>query len=516
MRMSCRCLLFLLGLPMTITGGCGPAAEAPAGLVIANARVIDGRGGPSRQVSVRIEGDRIVGVGELSPGPGDTVLDVEGLVLAPGFIDTHSHHDGGLFDKPAALAVVNQGVTTIVVGQDGGQQHPLAEFFDRLEETPAAINVASYAGHGVLRTMVMGEDYRRHATPDELEQMRRLLRTEMEAGALGLGTGLEYDPGSFSAPEEVLELAKVAASYGGRYISHFRSEDQYFWEALDEIINIGREANLPVQVSHIKLAMSRWWGQADRLVSTLDEARASGVEITADIYPYRAWQTGFRWLVTLFPDRDLDRREGAEYILGEMMPPEGIRLTRYPPDPDLEGMNVAQIAAQRGTDPVTTLIELLRADVEMAAQGADAARSSMMGYAMDEPDIERIMAWQHTNICSDGSLAGAHPRGFGSFTRFLGHYVRERQVVSLEEAIRKITALSAAQVGIVDRGSIEVGQYADLVLFDPETIIDQATTEKPHAISLGIERVWVNGQVVYQDGSITGRRSGSVIRRSPA
>jgi N-acyl-D-amino-acid deacylase len=514
---SCRCRLSpmtvaVVGLSLIVTFACAPSEEPPPGIVITNARVIDGSGDPSRAANVRIEGERIVDVGEFEPAPNDTVLDAGGLVLAPGFIDIHSHHDHGIFEMPDALAVVSQGVTTIVVGQDGGQQHPLAEFFARLEGSPVAVNVASYAGHGALRSMVMGEGYRRKATVEEVERMATLMRTEMKAGALGLGSGLEYDPGSFSETSELVELARVAASYGGSYASHIRSEDQYFWEALNEIIEIGREAGLPVHVSHIKLAMTRWWGQSDRLLSVLDTARASGVDITADIYPYRAWQTDFLWLVTLFPDRDLDRREGAEYILGDMLSPEGILLTLYPPNPSFAGMTVGEIAAARASDPVTTLIELLKADQQMVSEGGEGAGAAMLGYAMDEPDIERIMAWPHTVIGSDGELAGTHPRGFGSFARFLGHYIRERRVVGLEEGVRKMTSLAASQAGITERGLIEAGQFADLVLFDPETVIDRSSTEEPHAVSVGIEKVWVNGLLVYDDGRTTGMRPGMPIR----
>jgi N-acyl-D-amino-acid deacylase len=357
----------------------------------------------------------------------------------------------------------------------------------------------------------MGEDYQRPATPEELAEMMGLLRTEMEAGALGLATGLEYDPGSFSTTEELVELATVAASYGGRYVSHIRSEDQYFWEAIDEIIDIGREAQIPVQVSHIKLAMTRWWGQADRLIAKLDEARASGVDITADIYPYRAWNSGFSWLATLFPDRDLDRRDGAEYILRDMLSPEGILVAIYRPEPAYDGMTIAEIAALRGSDPETTLMELLKADMEM---GGEDSGSQMLGFAMDEPDIESLMAWPHTVICSDGDLAGAHPRGFGAFARFLGHYVRERKVMSLEEGIRRMTSLTARHAGIAGRGSIGVGYYADLVLFDPEKIKDRATPEAPHVPSVGIEKVWVNGQLVFAGGRITSNRPGMPVRRA--
>ncbi len=504
-RTPCAALLLGAGLALA---ACAPGEPAPAGTVIVNARVIDGSGGPSRNVSVRIEDDRIAAVGDFEPSTADTVVDADGLVLAPGFIDVHSHHDSRLFELPEALAAVNQGITTIVAGQDGGHQYPLGEFFAQLEASPAAVNVASYAGFGTFREEVMGEDYQRHATPEEVAAMADLLRTELEAGALGLSSGLEYDPGSFSATEEVIELARVAASHGGTYISHIRSEDRYFWEAIEEIIRIGREAELPVQVTHTKLAMNRWWGQAERLLTRLDEARASGVEITADIYPYRAWSTSFTWFTTVFPDRDLDRRDGAEYILTDLMSPDDVLLPDFLPEPAYNGLTLAEIAEVRGSDAETTLMDLLKADTEMGGE------SLMIGFAMDEPDIEAIMAWPHAVICSDGGLDGTHPRGFGAFTRFLGHYVRERNVVSLEEGIRKMTSLSAEHLRITDRGAIAEGQYADLVLFDPETVNDRSTYEDPQVPSAGIEKVWVNGEVVFDNGETTGNRPGRVIRRS--
>ncbi len=487
---------------------CAWAGGEQPGVVIVNARVIDGSGGPSRSVNVRIVGERITAVGELEPPAGDTVMDAGGLVLAPGFIDAHSHHEIGLLEAPDALAVVSQGVTTVVVGQDGGHPYPLATFFKNLEASPASINVASFAGHGTIRGQVMGDDFRRPATPQELSRIQTMLASELEAGALGLSSGLEYDPGSYSTPAEVVELARVAASQGGRYLSHIRSEDQYFWEAVDEIIDIGREARLPVQVTHIKLAMTRWWGQADRLKSKLDAARASGVDITADIYPYTAWNSDFSWLVTLFPERDLNRREGAEYILEDMLAPEGILLPDFRPEPAYDGLTIAQISEIRGTDPATTLVELLKADAE--AGGG----SPMLGFAMSEPDIEAIMAWPHTVIGSDGELAGPHPRGYGAFTRYLAHYIRERGVLSLEEGIRRISSLSALQAGIADRGLIAPGHFADLVLFDPARIADRASYEDPRQPSVGIARVWVNGVLVLEGGRVTGNRPGAVIRHS--
>ena len=502
-----------LGAPAPLAGiglaftACSPAEPEPTGTVIVNARIIDGSGGPSRFVNVRIAGDRIVAVGDFEPSPEDSLVDADGLVLAPGFIDVHSHHDHELFRLPEALGAVSQGVTTIVVGQDGGQWYPLTVLFGYLETSPVAVNVASYAGHGTLRAEVMGDDYQRVATPEEVTAMADLLRIELETGGLGLSSGLEYDPGSFSTTEEVVELAKVAAAHGGTYISHIRSEDRYFWEAIEEIIRIGREADLPVQVTHIKLAMNRWWGQADRLIAILDEARSSGVEITADIYPYRAWSTSFTWLTTVFPDRDLDRRDGAEYILRDLLSPDDVLLPDFLPEPAYNGLTLAEIAEVRGADVETTLMDLLKADTAMGGE------SPMIGFAMDEPDIEAIMAWPHTVICSDGGLDGSHPRGFGAFTRFLAHYVRDRDVVPLEEGIRKMTSLSAQHLGIAERGTIREGYYADLVLFDPATVIDRSTYDEPHIPSARIEKVWVNGEVVFDGGEATGNRPGRTVRR---
>jgi CubicO group peptidase (beta-lactamase class C family)/imidazolonepropionase-like amidohydrolase len=276
--------------------------------LIRGARVIDGTGARGRVADVRVRGDRVVELGALNAGEGEHVIDASGLVLAPGFIDTHSHAGREIFDQPDALGAVSQGITTIIEGQDGGSIFPLSEFFGRLDAAPTAVNVASYAGHGTIRRRVMGDDFRRHATSAEVERMRALLQAELAAGALGLSTGLEYDPGIYSATEEVVTLARETAAAGGRYISHVRSEDREFWQAIDEIIHIGREAQLPVQISHTKLAMRSEWGRADQLMARFDAARAAGVELTADIYPYTYWQST---LTVLFPQRDFEDREAG-------------------------------------------------------------------------------------------------------------------------------------------------------------------------------------------------------------
>ncbi len=498
------CALALPATPARATGDTEP------GVVIVNARVLDGTGAPARKVRVRLAGDRILEVGGPAPRRGETIVDAAGLTLAPGFIDTHSHGDGQIFDLPDALADTSQGITTIVVGQDGGSPYPLKRFFRRLDRHPAAVNVAAYAGHGTLRDRVLGDDFKRHATPGEIEEMKTILEKEMSAGALGLSSGLEYDPGIYSAPEEVVALAKVAAASGGRYISHIRSEDRYFWKAIDEIIEIGRQAKLPVQVSHTKLAMRNLWGKADRLLARLNRARAAGVDITGDMYPYLYWEST---LTVLFPERDFENRDTAALVLREIAPADGLLLTQFDAEPSYAGKTVAEIARMRHSDTVTTLIDLIRMSEARRLETGDGGES-VIGTSMREPDVERLMAWPQMNFCTDGYLEGPHPRGFGSFPRILGHYVRDRRVIRLEEAVRKASALAAAHMGFPDRGLIKAGQHADLVLFDPATVIDRATPALPHAVSAGISRVWVNGVLVYADGKSTGERPGRVLRRA--
>ena len=479
------------------------AAHAQA-TVITNARVIDGSGAPARAADVRIVDGHIDAIGASVRNPGDRVIDAKGLTLAPGFIDTHSHHDRGLSTRREALAVVSQGVTTIVAGQDGWSQYPLAGLFASLDSLPAAINVASYVGHGMIRARVLGDDYQRVATDAEVARMRALVREEMAAGALGLSTGLEYDPGIFSSRSEVLAIAKDVGAMGGRYISHMRSEDRDFWQALDELLTIGRVARMPVQVSHMKLAMRALWGQGPRLIATLDSARRAGVDVTADIYPWTMWQST---LTVLYPKRNFTDRAETDFILRQVASPEDLVIGDYALDTAYVGKNVGEIARMRGSDPATTLMALI---AESQAARAD---ESVVARGMDERDIATILRWPYANICSDGELDGAHPRGFGSFPRVLGRYVREQHVLSLEEAVRRMTTLAAANVGITGRGRIAPGQAADLVLFDPATVGDRATLAEPHALSTGINTVWVNGEIVYENGRTTGRYPGKVLRR---
>jgi len=485
----------------------------PASTLIVGARVLDGSGSPAQLVSVRIIGDRIADVGNIRQRPGDSVIVGNDLVLAPGFIDTHSHADDEILTHRDALADVSQGVTTIVGGQDGGSNYPLADYFAKLEKTPGAINVASYVGHGTLRSQVMGKDFRRAATAEEVTRMQQLLATEMKSGALGLSTGLEYDPGIYSDPSEVLALARTAAADGGRYISHMRSEDRAFWSALDELITIGRENKMPVQVSHMKLGMRSLWGQADSLTSALNRARASGVDVTADIYPYTAWHSD---LEVLFPKRDFDNRASAAYALSEVVSGDSLWVTKYAPEPSYTGKRLSEISAMRHSDDTTTLMALIKQAQAFEASTHQEDVENIIGVGMSDADVAKLIAWPWSNICSDGELDGPHPRGFGAFTKILRRYVRELHVLTLEEAVRKMTTLAASNVGIDDRGRISVGMYADLVLFDPTTVTDKSTMEQPHAVSIGIRRVWVNGVVVFDGAKATGAFPGRVVRRPVA
>jgi N-acyl-D-amino-acid deacylase len=353
----------------------------------------------------------------------------------------------------------------------------------------------------------MGKDFKRHARPQEVAAMADLVRADMAAGALGLSSGLEYDPGIYSSKEEVRTLAAAAAESGGRYISHVRSEDVHLWEALDEIVEIGRINHMPVQVSHMKAAMVDWWGQARRYIDKLDAARAQGVDVTGDVYPYEYWQSG---LTVLFPKRDFTSRASAEFALTSVTTPQGVLITSFPAEPPLVGQTLAQVAAKRGTDAAQTLMDLIAEDAPKGGEGMIIATS------MDAKDTAALVGWDQANICSDGSLEDLHPRAAGSFTKVLRLYVREQRLLSLEAAVHKMTGAAAAHMGFQDRGVIRPGAHADLVLFDPATVADRSTIEHPDALSVGVSEVWVEGRPVWKDGKVTGARPGKVIRRGDA
>lgn len=477
-------------------------------LLITNALLIDGTSTPARPGSLRVRDGRIEKMGEIDPHADEKVIDAGGLVLAPGFIDTHSHADMGFFDHPEALTAVSQGITTTIVGVDGFAAHPLEGLFSRLEQSPVGVNVASYAGHNTIRAAVLEDDFRREATGDEVERMRRLLAPDMETGALGLSTGLEYEPGLYSNTEEVIMLAREAGRHGGRYMSHMRSEDRSLEAAIEEIIRIGTEADLPVQISHFKIAIRSLWGQAQRLLDRLDQAREDGVQITADVYPYEYWQT----ILGIFePPLGSNVRQEIAFALEELALPEALIMSHFEPEPTYVGKSIAEIAELRKTDSVTTYLDLLEESKEFRTFNEFAA--VVIGTSMATEDVEALLSWQHSNVSTDGMLNDRHPRGIGTYPRILGNFVRERKLYSLETAVHKMTGLAAEHVGIQGRGLLQPGAFADLVLFDPETVEDRATIAEPLLTSVGIERVWVNGVEVYAEGKTTDNLPGMVVRR---
>jgi N-acyl-D-amino-acid deacylase len=501
-----KLLTLLLATLSTSAFAAAPPPEPTA--VISNITIVDGTGAPARKGSVRFADGRILDVGDVTPGTTEIVIDGGGKTLAPGFIDTHSHHDEDIPKSADLVAAISQGITTIIVGQDGTSEFPLRDFFARLEKTPVAVNIGSYSGHNTLREHGM-QAARRPATDEEIASMTRLLEDDMTAGAFGLSTGLEYETGSFSTPAEVVALAQVSARLGGRYASHIRDEEAGLMAALQEVIDVGKETHAPVHISHLKIGARKLWGTTDKVLKLLNDARAAGVDITADVYPYTYWQSTMR---VMFPDKTYEDRAGLANTFKESTPPEGLYFASYAPDPSIVGKNLAQIAKDRGKPPVDVYIELMKAVIDYeVAHPNEKQVEAVMGYSMHEDDVTHLLAWEYSNICSDGSSLG-HPRGYGTFPRVLGHYVREKKVLTLEQAVYKMTGLAAKDLGITDRGVIAPGAHADLVLFDPATVIDRATMQNPNALSVGIDKVWVNGRLVYQERRSTGAHAGQVIR----
>lgn len=489
----------------------GKPFALPSLQLIKNITLIDGTNTAPRKASVRIRDNTIIAAGDLAPYPNETVIDGGGMVLAPGFIDTHSHLDRDLQAHPEAIPALNQGVTTIVAGQDGWSE-PIDSFRLHLQAKPVAVNVASYTGQTALRTKVMGEkNLHRTATQAEVDSMKMLFAHEMKNGSLGLSTGLEYAGAHFSSRDEVLQLAKVAAQYGGRYISHLRSEDVELADALDEIITIGKVAKLPVQISHFKIALKDDWGTAPNLLAQLQAARQTGVDITADCYPYEFWYSTLR---VLFPKTDYTNMESALFAVNHTVDPAGSVVFPFAPKKDYEGKTINAIAAIRNESTAKTLIALIEmADAYEKDHPNEGNVEGIIGKSMTDADIIPFLSWPNTNICSDGG-SGGHPRSYGAFTKVLGNYVREKKIMPLQTAIYKMTALAAEHTGLQNRGVIAPGYAADLVLFDPAIVKDKASIQNATALSEGILKVWVNGKVVYANGESTHQYNGRFLTRA--
>jgi N-acyl-D-amino-acid deacylase len=539
-------------------GGHAQAAGGPYDLVLRGALLYDGLGSPPMVGDLAVRGERIAAVGSIGPVPrGTRVLDLGGLALAPGFVDIHSHTDLSLLVNHRAESKVRQGVTTEVTGQDGSSIgpwtpeqarrvaeeqrerygtgidfHDLAGFFARLERERPSVNVASMVGQGTIRAFVVGQDDR-PATPAEMEAMRRAVRHALRAGACGLSSGLEYTPGGFADTRELAALAAELAGTGLPYATHMRNEDERLAAAVEEAISVGQRASVPVQISHLKAQGQRNWWKTEPVLEVIHQARAAGVDVAFDVYPYIAYSTG---LANLFPLalrdggteafltrlRSAEHRPEAERAVREKVAELGswnsVQVTSTGSDAHAwaRGRRLGDLAAERAEDPFALLLHLV---VE------DRNRAGMVGFGMSEPNVERKLGDPLSIVCSDGgawapygplSQGSPHPRTYGAFPRVLGYYVRERGVLPLEQAIRRMTSAPADRVGLRDRGRLLPGARADLVAFDPATVRDRATFEAPHRYPEGIMHVVVNGSLVIRAGEHTGLRAGRVARPSAA
>jgi len=492
-----------LSLP---TGSLGSHSPLPVQtsevIAITRGTLIDGSGhAPVSDTVVVIKGDSIIAVGkqgQINIPQGARVIDANGLVIAPGFIDTHNHSDRGLTEDPSAATQVSQGITTVAVGQDGGSEFPIGDYLGKLDRHPVALNVLTFVGHATLRSKVMGENTNRHTTPVEIDRMKQMVEQGMRDGAFGLSTGLEYEVGKPATTEEVIALASVAGRFGGIYISHMRDEADKTFEALAELIRIGREGHLPAQVSHIKLGSVAVWGRARAAVALIAAARKHGQDVTADCYPYEAWNSTIRVLI---PSGRHDDPKDVARGLADVGGAGNITIVSCRAHPDYEFKTLEEIARQQNFTPVEMYMRIVR-------DGG----ASIICHSMKDDDIRVFYRQPWVMVSSDGGIGSRHPRGAGTFPRVLGQFVRERHWLALPEAVRKMTSLPAWRLGLKDRGLIKVGDKADIVLFDPATIIDRATFQQPQLISAGINRVFVNGVEVWRDGKVTGDRPGRPLR----
>lgn len=497
-------------------------------LLITNARIVDGTGGAWYRGSVGIRGDSIVHVGWLANGQAKTTIDAGGQVLAPGFIDIHTHARRGIFEVPTAENYVRQGVTTLIEGPDGGSPVPLGPFLAKLEGLQKSVNVGSFIGQGSIRSEVIGNVDRR-ATADEISKMQAHVEQGMREGAFGLSTGLFYVPGSFTPTDEVIELAKVAGRYGGIHISHQREESVKLLDSVRETIAIGEGGGLPTQITHQKVIGKANWGRSADTLRLIEEARARGVDVTSDQYPYTASSTSVAsallpaWALEGGRQQQLARLQDpatrakirAETALtirdarggGD---PKNVQFASCGFDPSLAGKTLADLTKQRGLEP--TIDNAADVTLWLVEQGG----CQGIFHAMSDDDVERIMKHPTTMIGSDGEVpifgrANPHPRSYGTFARVLGLYVREKHTLTLEDAVRKMSAFPAARLGLTDRGLIRPGMKADLVIFDPQRVRDTATFQKPHSYAEGVAHVIVNGEVIFQTGTMTATRPGRVL-----
>ena len=517
---------FLLPLVVLLLG---PVTHAETfDLIIRRASIVDGTGAHAFPGDIAVRAGRIAAVGQLSADvTAPTTIDAAGRSVAPGFIDVHTHSED-VTELPVAENFLRMGVTTIVTGNCGGSKLDVAKFFADITRTTVAVNVATLIGHNTVRFQVMGGSFMRPPTPAELDKMRALVEQAMQDGAVGLSTGLIYLPGTFAKTDEIVALAKVAAGHGGIYASHMRYENARILEALDELTTVAREAKIPAEVSHIKLSSPSAWGRADEILAYLDRARAEGLAITQDQYAYTASSTGISALIAA------EFREGgaARYkerlanpttkaaMVAEMKDSiaKGQRgdftyavVANFKADSRLNGKNIREAAKLlRGTDTLDDQIEVIL-DIE--------ARGGAQGvfHGMSEPDLKKFLAQPLTMIASDSGIrkfgeSVPHPRGYGNNARVLARYVREQKVLTLEDAVRKMTSLPAKTFKLRDRGELRAGAIADIVIFDPATVDDPSAYADPHHYATGFSDIIVNGIPVIRAAQLTSARPGQPVR----
>ena len=527
-----------------VLAGCAPALRTPSrrrfDLIIRGGTVFDGTGADGIERDVGVANGRITAVARSLGDDTRDLIDARGLAVAPGFIDIHSHADDGLFVDPLAESVIRQGVTTVIVGQDGSSRAPirpgeagepayrtLREFFAAIDALPSAVNVASMVGLGTVRHVVVGDDDR-PATPGELRRMTALVEAALADGACGASSGLEYIPGQFAPLGELIALSRPLAARRLPYATHMRNEDDRLLEALDEAIAVAGGAGCPLEVSHLKTEGQRNWNKIDVVLRRIHGARASGLDVTFDRYPYIAYQTD---LGNLFPAWSKDG--GTDAFVARLSKPDLVQRLRdavadkiqllggwdnvlissvaADSDRTVEGQRMGQYAASIGRDPFDAAVGLLE------RSNGDVG---MVGFAMSEANVERFLADPLCTVCSDGgavAISGPgrvghpHPRSLGTFARILGHYVRERHVLTLAQAIHKMSAQTAARLRLRGRGRIATGYAADVVVFNPSTVQDRATFADPFQYAEGVSAVVVNGGIALRDGQ-RGKRTGRIIK----
>jgi N-acyl-D-amino-acid deacylase len=474
------------------------AAQAPPrALTIVGAEVADGTGAALRRANVRIVGNRITSVGTAAPQKGDAVVDAAGLVLAPGFIDIHNHSADGLATDTAAASQIAQGITTVVLGPDGGSPWPIGEYLDERRRNPATVNVATFVGHATVRRLVMGDDFKRAARPDEIARMAALVEQGMREGAFGLSSGLEYEVGGYAETSELVELSKTAARHGGIYMSHIRDEADKSFEALREAVEIGERARIPVQISHIKLGTVSVWHKAAEAIALIESARKRGVDVTADEYPYNAWSST---ITVLVPDKRYDYPPSVEKALADVGGAQNVLIVRHAAHPEYEFRTLDAVAKDRKTTAVEMFIQIVKDG------GASVVCTSMV-----DDDMRAFYQQRWVMVGSDGGIGMRHPRGAGTFPRVLGRYVREDRWLTLPEAIRKMTSAPADRLKLPGRGRIAAGAIADVILFNPRTVIDRSTFSDPSILPAGIEKVFLGGELVWEAGTPLAARPGAVL-----